>query len=204
MRYESEILYDLMKRDGLLNPPQNKLPYESELKEKYLNDVVGAYPKLQDYRSEWLNYALEDGNIGEFPYVTLTNVTNATINNVVPYAYKSAILKGQTLVNQLDLSKWGEQEKITFIADGTSKIIHLNHPVNIKANTKYLTIIPIYENTINNNFTIGGWNYYGNQPTITNADGTGIIKKIATTNDSDDSFNRELDIELWKEKAILL
>ena len=59
MRYESEILYDLMKRDGLLNPPQNNLPYESELKEKYVNDVVGAHPKRQDYRSEWLNVALE-------------------------------------------------------------------------------------------------------------------------------------------------
>ena len=59
MRYESEILYDLMKRDGLLNPPQNNLPYESELKEKYVNDVVGAYPKRQDYRAEWLNDALE-------------------------------------------------------------------------------------------------------------------------------------------------
>ena len=58
MRYESEILYDLMKRDGLLNPPQNKLPYESELKEKYVNDVIGAHPKRQDYRSEWLNVAL--------------------------------------------------------------------------------------------------------------------------------------------------
>ena len=58
MRYESEILYDLMKRDGLLNPPQNNLPYESELKEKYVNDVVGAYPKRQDYRAEWLNDAL--------------------------------------------------------------------------------------------------------------------------------------------------
>ena len=61
MRYESEILYDLMKRDGLLNPPQNNLPYESELKEKYVNDVVGAYPKRQDYRAEWLNDALESG-----------------------------------------------------------------------------------------------------------------------------------------------
>ena len=53
MRYESEILYDLMKRDGLLNPSQDNLPYESELKEKYVNDVEGAYPKLQDYRAEW-------------------------------------------------------------------------------------------------------------------------------------------------------
>ena len=87
MKYESEILYDLMKRDGLLNPSQNNLPYESELKEKYIKDVEGAYPKLQDYRAEWLNYAYNQP-IGEFPYVTLSDVTNATIENVVPYAYR--------------------------------------------------------------------------------------------------------------------
>ena len=101
MKYESEILYELMKRDGLLNPSQDHLPYESELKEKYVNDVEGAYPKLQDYRAEWLNYAYNNP-IGEFPYVTLSDVTNATIENVVPYAYKSAILKGNTKYRDID------------------------------------------------------------------------------------------------------
>ena len=96
MRYESEILYDLMKRDGLLNPSQNNLPYESELKEEYIDGIKGAYPKLTDYQAEWLNYAYNEQPIGEFPYVTLTDVTNATIENVVPYAYKSAILRGDT------------------------------------------------------------------------------------------------------------
>ena len=78
MRYESEILYDLMKRDGLLNPPQNKLPYESELKEKYVNDVVGAHPKRQDYRSEWLNVALESE--GVYTLVNLQQKGTWTIN----------------------------------------------------------------------------------------------------------------------------
>ena len=78
MRYESEILYDLMKRDGLLNPPQNNLPYESELKEKYVNDVVGAHPKRQDYRSEWLNDALESE--GGHTLVNLQQKGTWTIN----------------------------------------------------------------------------------------------------------------------------
>ena len=60
MKYVSEILYDLMKRDGLLNPSQDHLPYESELKEKYVKDVEGAYPKLNDYRAELLNYAYNE------------------------------------------------------------------------------------------------------------------------------------------------
>ena len=92
MKYESEILYELMKRDGLLNPSQDNLPYESELKEKYVNDVEGAYPKLQDYRSEWLNYKLNTHLPADFPNESVSNVTNTTIENVVPYAYKSAIL----------------------------------------------------------------------------------------------------------------
>ena len=57
LKYESEILLDLMKRDGDV-APSGVLPYESELKEKYLEQVEGAYPKLQDYRPEWLYYNL--------------------------------------------------------------------------------------------------------------------------------------------------
>ena len=137
MRYESEILYDLMKRDGLLNPSQENLPYESELKEKYVNDVVGAYPKLQDYRPEWLNYNKCEHIPADFPTESQTNQISGVFENVIPFAYDVATLKGQTLMNHLDLSKWGKQEKITFIADGTSKKIHLSKPLNIKANTKY-------------------------------------------------------------------
>ena len=98
LKYESEILYGLMKRDGD-DSPSDVLPYESELKEKYLNQVLGAYPKLQDYRAEWLNYNLNEDLPADFPYETVYNVTEATVNNVVPYEYKSAILSGNTLVN---------------------------------------------------------------------------------------------------------
>ena len=98
LKYESEILYGLMKRDGD-DSPSDVLPYESELKEKYLNQVLGAYPKLQDYRAEWLNYNLCEDLPADFPYETVSNVTKATVNNVVPYEYKSAILSGNTLVN---------------------------------------------------------------------------------------------------------
>ena len=98
LKYESEILFDLMKRDGD-NNPSDVLPYESELKEKYLQQVEGAYPKLQDYRPEWLNYNLSAHLPSGFPVETLSDVTQATIDNVVPYAYGKAILKGQTLVN---------------------------------------------------------------------------------------------------------
>ena len=112
---------------------------------------------------------------------------------------ESAILKGQTLVNLVDLSQWGEQEKITLTADGTAKTIELGTDLPIKPNTKYLTIIPIYENTINNKLTLGGWDYYSQQPEIRAADGTGIIKIIKTTKKSF-SGNR-FYLELWKENT---
>lgn len=99
LKYESELLYDLMKRDGD-DAPSDVLPYESELKEKYLNQVVGAYPKLQDYRPEWLNYNLYHHLPSDFPVETVADVTHATFQNVVPYAYGKAVLKGQTLVNE--------------------------------------------------------------------------------------------------------
>ena len=112
---------------------------------------------------------------------------------------KSAILSGQTLVNLIDLSRWGEQEKITFVSDGTSKRIEIGTDLPIKPNTKYLTIIPIYENTINNNFTLGGWDYYTDQPRITVADGTGIIKIIKTTKDV--FSGNHFYLELWQENT---
>ena len=98
IKYESELLFDLMKRDGD-DAPSDVLPYESELKEKYLEQVKGAYPKLQDYQPEWLYYNLYHHIPSEFPVESVSNVTNATFENVVPYAYKSAILKGQTVSN---------------------------------------------------------------------------------------------------------
>ena len=95
MKYKSELIKDIVDTRG---HEKSSLHYESECIETWIDEANGAYPKLTDYRSEWLNYIVSN-SIGEFPYITLSNVTNATVENVVPYAYKSAILKGQTLVN---------------------------------------------------------------------------------------------------------
>ena len=102
--YESELLYKLMERDGL-NIPSSVPSYESEIKAYLIEQVKLAYPKLNDYEAEWLLYNYTKHLPAEFPIETITDVTNATVNNVVPYAYKSAILKGQTLINCVDNSK---------------------------------------------------------------------------------------------------
>ena len=106
MKYQSELIKEIVEARG---HKQSSLHYESECIESWIEEAKGAYPKLCDYQSEWLNYIsiLDDTGggedieppIGEFPYETITDVTNATVDNVVPYAYKSAVLKGLTLVN---------------------------------------------------------------------------------------------------------
>lgn len=105
--YESELIKEIVEARG---HKKSSLHYESECVKSWIEETKGAYPKLCDYQSEWISYINKiDGGgteqpdpeppIGEFPYVVLSDVTEATVDNVVPYAYKSAILKGLTLVN---------------------------------------------------------------------------------------------------------
>ena len=123
-KYESELLFDLMKRDGG-NPSSNVLPYESELIEFYINQVIGAYPKLQDYQAEWLNYKLNYFIPSDFPYESVSNVTNASFQNVVPYAYKSAILKGSTKYRDIDTGEFLE----TFEEGRNLELVSVETPV---------------------------------------------------------------------------
>ena len=162
LKYESEILFDLMKRDGD-DAPSDVLPYESELKEKYLQQVEGAYPKLQDYRPEWLNYNLVAHLPADFPVETLSNVTSATVDNVVPYAYGSAILKGNTLVNFIDQSKssarymssspitngYRYQQSTDVSISYQSTRIEWNTPneLQLKASTKYILKLKVKTGT---------------------------------------------------------
>ena len=103
MKYQSEIIHEIVELRG---HDKSSLHYQSECIESWIEETKGAYPKLCDYESEWLNYisilddtgGSEEPPIGEFPYLSLTDVTEATVDNVVPLAYKSAILKGQTKI----------------------------------------------------------------------------------------------------------
>ena len=94
-QYESEILFKLMERDGF-NIPSSVPPYESEIKAYLINQVKLAYPKLTDYEAEWLLYNYTKHLPAEFPISSVSNVTKATFENVVTFAYQSEILKGST------------------------------------------------------------------------------------------------------------
>ena len=119
MKYQSELIKEIVDTRG---HKESSLHYESECMETWIEEAKGAYPKLCDYESEWLNYIsiLDDTGggedpeppIGEFPYIVLSDVTEATIDNVVPYAYKSAILRGDTLVNVVTEQGFGGNDMI--------------------------------------------------------------------------------------------
>ena len=95
MKYKSDLIHEILENRGHEFPD---LHYQSECVESWIKECEGSYPKLCDYESEWLNYIVENP-IGNFPYETVTANPTAIVHHVVPYAYKSAILKGQTLVN---------------------------------------------------------------------------------------------------------
>ena len=99
--YESEILFKLMERDGF-NVPSSVPPYESEIKVFLINQVKQAYPKLTDYEAEWLLYNYTKHLPADFPVSTVTNATHAHFENVVPFAYHDAILKGCTGYRDID------------------------------------------------------------------------------------------------------
>ena len=133
MKYQSELIKEIIDTRG---HEKSSLHYQSECVETWIEENKGAYPKLCDYESEWLNYIVENP-IGDFPYETLTDVTTATINNVVPYAYKSAILSGQTLVNivqnQFPVATWVDNINNSYFRDSeTAKLF--------KPDTDYLFI----------------------------------------------------------------
>ena len=92
MKYQSELIKEILDKSGHI---KSTIHYQSECIEQWIEENKGAYPKLCDYKSEWLYYIFEKP-IGTFPYETITDVTAATVNNVVPYAYRTAILKGKT------------------------------------------------------------------------------------------------------------
>ena len=121
MKYQSELIKEIVDKRGQKFPSRH---YQSECVESWIEETKGSYPKLCDYEGEWLNYIVESP-ICEFPYVMLTDVTEATINNVVPYAYKSAILKGSTKYRDIDTGEFLE----TFEEGRNLELVSVKMPV---------------------------------------------------------------------------
>ena len=164
MKYEAEIIKDIVDSRG---HTKTSIHYQSECVEEWVKEVEGAYPKLCDYQPEWLNYSAEN-KVGVFPYTTLTDVTSATVENVVPYAYKSAILKGQTLVNLCKLSGMNKPNP--------SREDMIDIPLHhLKENTQYTVIVNVLESS-DTAITVG---FLG----ATGGSWKGVVRNISISSD---------------------
>ena len=175
MKYESEVIKEIVDSRG---HDKSSLHYESECIKSWIEEAKGAYPKLCDYQSEWLEYISilddtgggkdpeepepEEPPIGQFPYETVTTNHTATVNHVVPLAYKSAILKGQTDENLQSVQMpvltttgknlFNESEKIEgYIATNSTK-------EELVTNTKNTWTTPWIKAKPNTSYTIQGGN----------------------------------------------
>lgn len=61
MKYESELIKEIVDSRG---HEKSSLHYQSECVEAWIDESKGAYPKLCDYESEWLNYINKLGGGG--------------------------------------------------------------------------------------------------------------------------------------------
>ena len=135
-----------------------KLLYKIAVGETDLSDVPGYLSRYE----ELLKYLIENGGIsgGDFEYVLYTlNQSMYTLYSTAEKPVKSAILKGQTLVNidsyydRNDFYNFGadyidEDGFIQITARGAWINAHTRNNSLVKPNTKYAIIVDIKENTL--------------------------------------------------------
>lgn len=132
-----------------------KLLYKIAVGETDLSDVPGYLSRYE----ELLKYLIENGGIsgGDFEYVLyILNQSLSTLYSTAEKPVKSAILKGQTLVN---ISKF--ESNIERTSAGTSQTIQSNDVSTLKTSTTYTFIYWIESTsgtTISNITTLDGSN----------------------------------------------
>lgn len=113
--------------------------YECDEIKRIIDEVSPNYPQLTTYEKEWLyfhKYGYIAGIPVELEYETVSVNPSGSVSNAIPFQYKSAILKGQTLINHVH-----KFEKIIPTGTGSYRLIQnitLSKP--LKPNTNYLFI----------------------------------------------------------------
>ena len=115
--------------------------YECDEVKRIIEEVSPNYPQLTTYVSEWLYFHEQHYNPGtpvELEYEAVSVNPTGYVLNAIPYQYKSAILKGQTLVNDVstcrfaDTTKYFEIELNNYKNNQSYMLIMFNAPNNIK------------------------------------------------------------------------
>ena len=112
--------------------------YECDEVKHIIDEVSPNYPQLTTYEKEWLffhKYHYIPGIPVELEYETVSVNPTGMVSNAIPYQYKSAILKGQTLVNLLSESninvKSSNTYRINYTHDlNTTKTYILQYRIN--------------------------------------------------------------------------
>ena len=132
MKYESAILKRLIDIYGVVGNPR----YISEIIKEFIVRGKECYPNLFTYQSDWLAHIDE---FGLNPSYTVTYTGQSIYApNTLERPVKSAILKGNTLVNHLNITypitSWGDNPNNSYTTINLDK-------TNLLPNTDYLLII---------------------------------------------------------------
>ena len=99
--YESEELYQMVRGETKPSSPV----YMADCKEEILTEVTPNYPKLTEYEKEWMSFAKNIYKAGTpipLEYLEVQTADQATVENVIPFVYKSASLNGNTKYRDID------------------------------------------------------------------------------------------------------
>ena len=156
---------------------------------------IGLTPVTKGYVGTHLFYN-GDNTIIDLTYEKyILNTKYNTLYNTEEAPVKSAILKGQTLVNDVNLKRIGLSSGNTLSSDGYITITANSSFSNafvgckkVKPNTKYLCIVDIKEYTANGPFSLTSKSSESvfNVSTTINSGETGIKKFVLTSNDTID------------------
>lgn len=165
-----------------------------ELTDNERTDYMGnTHKSLRDTNNSNVDYAVKTA-IGEFNYLDYEG-QHITANNSIEGHTKSAILKGQTLMNDVDLNIKSITSGNTISSDGYITVKANSQFSNsfvgykkIKPNTKYLCIVDINEYTANGEFLLTSVNPQSvfNVVTPLNSSEIGVKKFILTSRDTID------------------
>lgn len=160
MKYESNILERLIKTYGVVGNPK----YVSEIIKQFIIQGKECYPNLFTYQSDWLAHIDE---FGLKPTYTVSYTGQSIYApNTLERPVKSAILKGNTLVNLSEnlatvtrnVDFWYKEEKL------------LNDIRKLKRNTDYTVLYKLenvsgnHENYSLNEIGIGDTGFHKNIP----------------------------------------
>ena len=152
--------------------------YQCDENYQKIKDVSQNYPQLTTFEKEWLffdRYGYIPGLPVELEYQTVQTNDTTTVLNAIPYHYKSAILKGNTLVNIAQITSHNFDSNRTPVQD-------LNK--SLETGKQYTIIMNIVSQTTTQGVTIRFGKNRESYINVGTINGVGLHKLLfSATND---------------------